>query len=77
MTPLLTVALFWIAFAPLGYLSARWFNRRVGLKWTRCDRLWAIVFSMLNGPLMPLAALGFAVMDALERSDWGKQDARW
>ena len=78
MTGLLLVACIWMLCAPLGYVAYRWANRVMGLKkWTRLDRLGAILFSMFCGPLMPVLAVVFVLIEKLSESRWANRDARW
>jgi len=52
MNGLLLVACLWPLCAPLGYAANRWANRAMGLKkWTRLDRLGAVLLSLFYGPL--------------------------
>jgi hypothetical protein len=78
MTGLLLVACIWMLCAPLGYVANRWANRVMGhKKWTRLDRLGAILLSMFNGPVMLVAAVVFVLIDKLSKSRWANRDARW
>ena len=74
---ILTLACVWVLCAPIGYRFARWSNRAMGSRWTRNDRLSAIVLSMLYGPLMPLLAILIVLVYKLETSDWGNKEAGW
>jgi len=74
---ILIFACIWGLCAPIGYLCARWSNRAMGSRWTRNDRLSAIVLSMLYGPLMPFLAILIVLVYRLETSDWGNKEAGW
>jgi hypothetical protein len=76
MIAILIVCL-WVLVAPLGYLASRWSGRVMGDRWTRNDRLYAIVASVLYGPLMPALAVVLILLWKLATSKWGNQDARW
>ena len=67
----------WILCAPFAYLACRWANRAMGSGWTRNDRLFAIVFSVLYGPVMPFLAVLIVLAYKLETSDWGNKEAGW
>jgi len=67
----------WVLFAPAGYLACRRANRALGDRWTRNDRLYAIVFSLLYGPLTPVLAVLIVLLYRLGKSEWGNRDARW
>lgn len=76
-TWILIVACAWALSTPLGYRCARWSMRAMGIRWTRNDRIWAITFSAIYGPAMPLLAVAVVLLWKLERSDWGNQEVRW
>jgi len=76
MTAILIVCL-WVLFAPLGYLACRRASRAMDDKWTRNDRLYAIVASLFYGPAMPVLAVLVVLLYRLSRSEWGNRDARW
>lgn len=77
MTAILIVCS-WVLFAPVGYLACRWSNRAMDdSMWTRNDRLYAIVFSLFYGPLMPVMAVLVVLLYRLGKSEWGNHDARW
>jgi hypothetical protein len=46
-------------------------------RWTRNDRLYAIVASLFYGPAMPVMAVVIVLLYRLSRSEWGNRDARW
>jgi len=73
----LILLLCWLGCSPVGYLATRWSSRAIYGKWTRNDRLYAIVFSLVNGPLMAIVAVGARLIHHLEKSERGNQDARW
>ena len=76
-TLIVIIACVWVLSTPIGYLFARWSNRAMGSRWTRNDRIWAITFSVIYGPAMPLLAILLVLLWKLESSDWGNQEARW
>jgi len=76
MTAILIVCC-WMLFSPLGYVACRWANRAMGDRWTRNDRLYAIVGALFYGPLMPVMAVLIVLLYRLGTSKWGNQDARW
>ena len=67
----------WIVGVPAGYLGTRWANKAMGFNWTRNDRLFAITFSLLYGPLMAVLSVVLFSLHKLFESKWGNQDARW
>lgn len=71
------VACVWALSTPVGYLSARWANRAMGSRWTRNDRIWAIILSVIYGPAMPLLAVLVVLVWKVETSDWGNKEAKW
>jgi len=73
----LILLLCWLGCSPLGYLATRWSSRTTYGKWTRNDRFYAIVFSLINGPLMIIIAVAARLICDLEKSERGNQDARW
>ena len=77
MTFIYWIACLWIVSVPLGYLVTRWVYKTMGLKWTRNDRLYAITFSLLYGPLMPVLSIILFSLYRLSESKWGNQDAGW
>jgi hypothetical protein len=74
---ILIFACVWVLSAPVGYHFTRWSVRATENRWTRIDRIFAITFSMIFGPLMPLLAVMLVLFWKLERSDWGNQQAKW
>jgi len=74
---ILILASVWALSAPVGYRFARWSLRAMGGRWTRNDRIWAITFSVIYGPVMPLLAVAVVLFWKLERSEWGNQEVRW
>ncbi len=76
-TWILIFACVWALSAPIGYRFARWSIRATGSRWTRNDRIWAITFSAIYGPAMPLFAVVLVLFWKLESSDWGNQEAKW
>jgi len=74
---ILIVACVWALSTPVGYISARWSIRAMGGRWTRNDRIWAITFSVIYGPVMPLLAVLLVLFWKLDTSDWGNREARW
>jgi len=76
MTPPLILCL-WVLCTPLGYLACRWSSRRMGDRWTRNSRLFALVGSLFYGPVMPAMAGLIVLLDKLFKSEWGNGDARW
>ena len=78
MTARIIILCVWLVSLPLGYVTARWSNRSMGCgKWTRNDRLFAILFSLLYGPFMPVFAVLVALLWKLQDSKWGNQEAKW
>ncbi len=80
MTSSIVILIFasvWALSAPVGYFFARWSIRAMGSRWTRNDRIWAITFSVIYGPAMPLLAVVLVLFWKLESSDWGYQEVRW
>jgi hypothetical protein len=73
----LILACLWLLSAPLGYVALRWCNRTVCTTWTRNDRLFGVIFSLLYGPLMIVFAVGAFLLFKLAESDWGNRDAKW
>ena len=71
------VAGVWALGAVAGYFLARWSNRAMGCTWTRNDRLFALVFSTLYGPLMPVFVIVVLLIYKLLSSQWGSREARW
>ena len=67
----------WIGFSPVGYLISRWSQRAMCGRWTRNDRLFAIVFSLITGPFMIIGALATRLLYHMEKSERGNQEARW
>ena len=76
MTAIVTLCI-WILFAPVGYLACRWSNRRMGLKWTRNDRLFSIILSLCFGPMSAIVALVVVAIDKVAMSEWGNKEAGW
>jgi len=74
---ILTVAGVWMIGALAGYLLARRANRAMGCPWTRNDRLFALVFSAMCGPLMPVFVIVMLLTYKLLSSKWGNREARW
>ena len=67
----------WAVCAPVGYIVTRWSNRTMGSRWTHNDRLYAIVFSLLYGPLMPVIVVITVLIYKLSISGWGNKEAGW
>ena len=76
MNPILLICS-WLLFSPLGYMACRWASDALGARWTRLDRLYAIVGSVCYGPLMPLMAVLLVLLQRLHMSSWSDKDARW
>jgi hypothetical protein len=74
---ILISACIWALSAPVGYRVTRWSVRETENRWTRLDRTFAIVFSLIFGPVMPLIAVMIVLFWNLERSHWGNQEAKW
>jgi len=68
---------FWISCAPLGYVLYRWTHVAMGCRWTRNERLYAIVFAIVCGPLTPVVTAVGILLHKLLTSDWGNQEAKW
>ncbi|HNO77614.1 MAG TPA: hypothetical protein PKN33_06090 [Phycisphaerae bacterium] len=73
----LILACVWALSATLGYRATRWSIREMDNRWTHTDRVFAIVFALIFGPVMPLIAVMVVLFWKLERSNWGKQEAKW
>ena len=67
----------WALCAVGGYFLARWSNRAMGCAWTRNDRLFALMFSALYGPLMPVFVIVVLLIYKLLSSQWGNREAKW
>jgi len=67
----------WVVFAPLSYLVTRRFHRTLFSTWTQNDRLYALTFSLLLGPLMLLSTGIMVIIERLGKSKWGNREARW
>ncbi|MBN2132227.1 MAG: hypothetical protein JW741_22190 [Sedimentisphaerales bacterium] len=67
----------WIFCAPLGYVLYRWAHRATNSRWTRNDRLYAIVFSIVYGPLAPAMIVVAFLLHKMMISEWGNQEAKW
>lgn len=74
---ILIFACVWALSAPVGYRVTRWSVRAMGSRWTRIDRTFAITFSVIFGPVMPVISVLIFLSWKLERSDWGNQEAKW
>ena len=73
----LALLLCWLGCSPVGYLATRWSDRAMSGRWTRNDRLFAIVFSLINGPFMILVAVMTRLIHRLAQSERGNQEAGW
>lgn len=69
--------LIWLGCIPLGYLACRWTGRVIDTRWTRNDRLWAIIFSLIFGPLMIAITVVSVLLHKLLMSDWGNKEVKW
>ena len=67
----------WLLFAPVGYIASRWSNRKMGMKWTRNDRLFSIIASIFFGPMAIVIMLLVTAIDKIVTSEWGNKDVRW
>jgi len=68
----------WLLCAPLGYLAHRWLNRVIGISsWTCMDRIGAIFFAVINGPMTIVFAIVFVLLEKLGECDWAKREAKW
>ena len=74
---ILILACTWTVCAPIGYFASRWSNRAMGYRWTQSDRLWAIVFSLIYGPLMVIMSVAVVLIYRLCTSEWGNKEAGW
>lgn len=67
----------WVLFAPVGYIASRWSNRKMGLKWTRNDRLFSIIASVFFGPIAIVIMVVVVGIDKIMTSKWGNKEAGW
>ena len=77
MSTAILIACLWFVGVPLGYVVTRLCVRSMCSTWNRNDRLFAIVFSLLYGPVMPVLAIVLFLLHKLAESKWGNLDARW
>ena len=68
---------FWICCIPLGYVLYRLTHVATDDRWTRNDRLYAIVFAIVYGPLTPVVTAVAILLHKLMTSEWGNQEAKW
>ena len=74
---IMILAPIWVVCAPVGYIVTRWSNRAMGIRWTHNDRLYAIIFSVIYGPLMSVIGVLTVLIYKLCTSEWGNKEAGW
>jgi hypothetical protein len=68
----------WLGCLPVGYIACRWAHRATGSgNWTQLDRLGAIVFSLVGGPMLPVWAAVMVALWKLMDTKWAGRNARW
>ena len=72
-----TRSLLWIICAPISYFTMREISKAEGSKWTQADRLFALVFSVLYGPIMLVVIAVTALICQIANSSWANREAKW